>query len=142
MNLTEPQLTFLQNNRSAAMITIARDGTPKVARVGLALVDGRLWSSGTQNRTRTARLRRDPRCTLYVPDAAWRWLALETMVSILEGPDVPMQQVRMFRQMQNRPTGNLDWFGKVLSEEEFVRMMEQDGRLIYEFEITRCYGMV
>ena len=68
------------------MITIGESGFPKPVRVGIALVDGKLWSSGTQHRVRTWRLRRDPRCTLFVFDQAFRWLALETTVTILEGP--------------------------------------------------------
>ena len=66
------------------MITIGESGFPKPVRVGIALVDGKLWSSGTQHRVRTWRLRRDPRCTLFVFDQAFRWLALETTVTILE----------------------------------------------------------
>ncbi len=81
MSLSERDVQFLQDHHSAAMITIARDGTPKAARVGVALVDGRLWSSGTADRVRTKRLRRDPRCTLFVIDPGYDWLALETTVS-------------------------------------------------------------
>jgi uncharacterized pyridoxamine 5'-phosphate oxidase family protein len=142
MVLTEAQQIFLENNHSAAMITVGKDGKPKVARVGTALVDGRLWSSGTEERKRTARLRRDPRCTLFVFDAAWRWLTLETAVRILDGADMPSLQLKMFRQMQNRPTGDLSWLGKELSEAEFLSVMEQEHRLIYEFEILHAYGMV
>lgn len=142
MNLTESQRTFLETHPTAAMITNGRDGTPKVARVGVALVDGKLWSSGTQDRVRTPRLRRDPRCTLFVFDPGWSWLALETTVRILEGPDVPELSVRMFRQMQKRPAGDLSWFGKELSTEEFVKVMVEERRLIYEFDIKRGYGMV
>ena len=61
---------------------------------------------------------------------------------ILEGPDAIPLQVHLFRHMQNRPAGNLNWFGKELSEDEFVSAMEQEHRLIYEFEIDHCYGMV
>jgi uncharacterized pyridoxamine 5'-phosphate oxidase family protein len=85
MNLSESQRTFLENNHSAAMTTIGHDGTPRSVRVGVALVDGKLWSSGTQDRVRTARLRRDPRCTLFVFDAGWQWLTLDTIVRILDG---------------------------------------------------------
>lgn len=141
MELTDSQRAFLENTHTAAMITVARDGMPKVARVGVALVDGRLWSSGTQDRVRTARLRRDPRCTLFVFDATWRWLALETTVRILEGPDNYRLQALLFRRMQNRPAGDLSWFGKELSEDEFLRAMDQERRLIYEFESLRAYGM-
>ena len=82
------------------MITIGESGFPKPVRVGIALVDGKLWSSGTQHRVRTCRLRRDPRCTLFVFDQAFRWLALETTVTILEGPEAATQNLRLFRVMQ------------------------------------------
>ncbi len=141
MNLSESQRAFLDSHSAAAMITIGRDGMPRVARVGFKLVDGRLWSSGTQDRVRTNRLRRDPRCTLFVFDPGWSWLALDTTVRILEGPDAPELNLRLFRLMQNRPTGNLSWFGAEYSEEEFLRVMKEEKRLIYEFEVIRGYGM-
>lgn len=109
------------------MITIGRDSTPRVARVGIALVDGKLWSSGTQDRVRAARLRHDPRCTLLVFDAGWSWLALDTTVRILDGPDAPELNQRLFRQMQNRSTGNLSWFGREVSPDEFLRVMVEEG---------------
>jgi hypothetical protein len=62
-------------------------------------------------------------------------------VRILEGPDAPELSVRLFRLMQNRPTGNLSWFGGELSPEDFRRTMAEEQRLIYEFDITRSYGM-
>jgi hypothetical protein len=110
-------------------------------RVGVALVDGKLWSSGTQDRVRTARLRRDPRCTLFVLDAGWQWLTLDTTVHILDGADAPELNLRLMQQMQNRPAGNLNWFGRELSPEEFLQVMVEEKRLIYEFEIIRGYGM-
>jgi hypothetical protein len=66
MDLADADAEFLSSEHAAAMVTVGSDGRPKVARVGVALVDGRLWSSGRQDRVRTGRLRRDPRCTLYV----------------------------------------------------------------------------
>jgi Pyridoxamine 5'-phosphate oxidase len=142
INLTEPQIAFLQTQHGAAMITNAKDGLPRAVRVGVALVDGKLWSSGTQDRHRTARLRQDPRCTLFVFDSAYKFLTLETTVRLLEGSDVPELSLHMFRQMQNRPTGNLAWFGKDMTPEDFTQAMAQEKRLIYEFDISRAYGMV
>src|SRR5438067_3342012 len=89
MALSEHDSKFLEANHAAAMITVAKDGTPKVARVGVALIDGKIWSSGTRDRARTKRLRRDPRCTLYVHDNEFAWLALESNVTILDGDDAP-----------------------------------------------------
>jgi hypothetical protein len=141
MSLSESQRAFLELHHQAAMITAGRDGRPRVARVGVSLVDGKLWSSGTRDRVRTKRLRQDPRCTLFVFDAGWSWLALDTTVRILEGPDAPELNLRLFRLMQDRPAGELSWFGGELSGEDFLRTMAEEGRLIYEFEVIRGYGM-
>jgi PPOX class probable F420-dependent enzyme len=141
VTVSESDLEFLENNHSAAMITVAEDGVAKVAKVGVGLVDGKLWSSGTADRVRTRRLRADPRCTLFVHDAAYGWVALETTVTILDGPDVPELSVRLFRKMQGRLTGRLSWFGGDLTEEEFRQAMVDERRLIYEFGIHHTYGL-
>ena len=141
-NLTDAQRAFLESQRAAAMITPAADGMPRAVRVGVATVDGKLWSSGTEGRKRTARLRQDPRCTLFVFDNTWKFLTLETRVRILDGADVSELSLRMFRLMQNRPTGDLTWFGKTFGSEDFMRVMAEEKRLIYEFDITRAYGTV
>ena len=120
------------------MITVTPAGTAKAARVGVVVVDGKLWSSGTQERTRTRRLRSDPRCTLYVSDAQFGYLTLETTVTILEGAAVPDLSVRLFRQMQGREVGPLSWFGGDLEEDAFRHTMVEERRLIYEFEIQRA----
>lgn len=140
MALTPAQTAFLESQHSAAMITIGEGGIPKAVRVGVALVDGRLWSSGTQGPARTRRLRRDPRCTLFVFDQAFTWLTLETTVSILDGPVAATQNVRLFRVMQNRPAGSRSWFGGELDEAAFLQEMVDEKRLIYEFEVQRSYG--
>ena len=141
VSLSTKDLSFLEQNHSAAMITIAKSGVPKIARVGVAVVSGQLWSSGTQDRARTKRLRRDPRCSVFVWDTGFSWLALETLVTILEGPDVPDQSVRLFRTMMGRQTGPLIWNGEELEEGPFRQAMVEEGRLIYQFEVLRSYGL-
>ena len=89
--LSEHQRDFLEKTPSAAMITVSADGVAKPARIGLNVVDGRLWSSGTQGRVRTRRLRRDPRCTLYVHDAGeykpgGEWRRLEPGMTLTVEP--------------------------------------------------------
>ena len=141
MALSEHDTKFLEANHAAAMITVAKDGTPKVARVGVALIDGKIWSSGTRDRARTRRLRRDPRCTLYVHDNEFAWLALESAVTILDGDDAPQLNLKLFRLMQSRPTGPLSWFGGELDEPTFLEKMVEEQRLIYQFEVGRTYGL-
>ena len=142
MDLNEQQRAFLEKARGAAMITLRADGSPVAVRVGVALVDGKLWSSGTHDRARTRWLRRDPRSTLFVYDpAGFGYLNIESRVRILEGPQAPEQNMRLFRVMQGRPTGQLAWFGSEKSEEEFLQTMIDERRLIYEFEPVRVSGL-
>jgi|CXWL01.1.fsa_nt_gi uncharacterized pyridoxamine 5'-phosphate oxidase family protein len=143
--LDEGAITFLEKNHGAAMTTLGKDGTPHTVRIGLALVDGKIWSSGTQDRLRTKHLRRDPRSTLFVFDNAWAYLGLECRVKILEGADVPDLSVRLFEIMQvempGRTPGTLNWYGQEKSHEEFKRLMVEERRIIYEFEVLRTYGL-
>lgn len=141
MELNDDQRGFLDSNRSAAMITVGEDGLPKAVRVGVAVVDGRVWSSGTRDRVRTSRLMRDPRCTLFIFGTGFEALTLETTVEILDGLDVATQSVRLFRQMQGRPEGPLMWYGEELEEDAFRATMLEQGRVIYQFEVTRGYGL-
>lgn len=142
MELTEDQHAFLQDNHAAAMITIARDGTPKAVRVGVAVVDGRIESSGTRGRLRTKRLRRDPRSTLFVFDRGFSYVTIEANVTIREGEDAPQRNLALFRVMQNRPAGPLGWYGEELDEQEFLDRMVAEERLVYEFEPLKVYGSV
>jgi hypothetical protein len=140
VQLNDRDLAFLADHHSAAMITVTPEGVAKTARVGVTLVDGRLWSSGTQDRVRTRRLRQDPRCTVFAFSDSYRWLALEAAVTILDGPDAPELSLRLFRTMQGRPTGRLSWFGGELDEPDFREKMVAEQRLIYEFDVQRSYG--
>ncbi len=83
-----------------------------------------------------------PCSSLILFDSSWGFLTLDTTVRLLEGADAPELNLRLFRQMQNRPTGNLNWFGGELDPEAFLQVMAEEKRLIYEFEIIRGYGMV
>lgn len=141
MGLTPADASFVEANPQAAMITIGADGMPKTARVAVGIVDGRLWSSGTRDRVRTRRLVRDPRCTLYVHEAGPRWLTLETTVRILDDESVPEHSLAFFRQLQHKPTGPLSWFGGEHDEAAFLDLLRSEGRILYEFDVHRSYGL-
>jgi hypothetical protein len=68
-------------------------------------------------------------------------MTLESTVTVLDGPDAPNRNLRLFRVMQDRPTGPLSWFGAELDEDDFLRAMVGEQRLIYEFGVRRTYGM-
>ena len=123
---------FLEGNHSAIMTTLKKDGTPHVARVGVGLVDGKLWSSGTQTRVRTKYLRRDPRSTLCVlgKDSRYKWMGIESRVTILDGPDAPELNLALYRELAGEPDDT----------DEYLEAMVKEQRLIYEFSIQRTYG--
>jgi hypothetical protein len=142
--LDDRQRAFIAQNgaRSTAMVTLRHDGTPHAVRVGIVVVDGKIWSSGTRTRRRTAHLKRDPRSTLSIFDAAWQWLSLECRVTILDGPDAPALNLQLSRAMlPDYPAGRMNWFGRDVSEDEFLQIMVDEQRLVYEFDVLRAYGM-
>ena len=124
---------FLEKHHGAVVATLKDDGSPHVARVAVALMGAVLWSSGTQDRVRTGHLRRDSRATLCVLDGSnpYAWMGIESHVRILDGADAPELNVRLFRVMQNRPSGPLSWFGAELDEDAFRARMVEEGRLIF-----------
>ncbi len=125
------------------MTTLRRDGTPHTVRIGVSVVDGKIWSSGTRDRVRTRHLRRDPRSTLFIFDSNWRWLALECRVDILDGRDAAELNLRLFEEMQRgqAPAGRIAWFGSEHTTDEFLQIMRDERRLIYEFNVERFYGV-
>jgi hypothetical protein len=142
--------TFIEDHPDAAMVTLRRDGTAHMARIEVAVVDGRLWSSGSPTLVRTVNLRRDPRASLMVfaapPDP--RWVGLETEVALLEGPDAPDLHVRLMhaRHGDAAPEGMIighdDALGhdRAYPEDEYLDHIRAEQRLIYDFEVRRAYG--
>lgn len=124
---------FLTKHHSAVMTSIKPDGRPHVARIACGLVDDKLWSSGTRTRARTRYLRGDPRSTLMVLDLStpYRWMALETTVTIRDGEGAVDENLALYRVLAGEPD-DLDEYRKAMVDEQ---------RLIYEFEIERSYGM-
>lgn len=142
--LDEKAQAFLERNHAAAMITLRRDGTSHVARVGIAVEGGKIRSSSNESRLRTRNVRRDPRATLFVFDTtdlanAAQWLALECRVTIIEGASVPEETLKLFRVMQDRPD-TVVWAGEEKDNDTFRQMMVDDHRILYEFEVLRAYG--
>lgn len=141
MILSPADAAFIDQNPSAAMITVDADGTAKAVRVVVAVVDGRLWSTGTIDRARTRRLRRDPRATLFVFEYSHCYRSLETTVTIIDGERGIDANVRLFRKLRGRPTGPISFFGTDYDEDEFRRVLADDGRIVYEFDVLRATGV-
>jgi hypothetical protein len=148
MELDEKTTAYINANRDAAMVALRRDGTPHVTRIVAGLVDGVLVSSGTRSRLRTRLLTRDPRCTLFffeTTPAAGRafggYLSLETTVTIHDGPEGLQRSVEYFKRIFGTTAdGKVTYGGKTYTEDEALEALERDGRILYEFNVTRAYG--
>lgn len=126
---------FLEIHHGAVQTTLRKDGSPHVARIGVGLVDGKLWSSSTQTRLRTKHLRRDPRSSLLVMNSGnpQNWVGLDCRVTILDGPDAPQQNLALYRVVAGKDPDDID---------EYLDAMVAEQRIVYEFEILRSYGQL
>ena len=141
MSMTPGAFQFVAEHGAASMITVDDDGVPKPVRISYTVVDGKIWSSGTQSRVRTKRLRKDPSATLFIWDPVFDFLSVHTTVTILDGPDAAELNLRYFRLLQGKPEGPLTWMGAGdYDDEAFRAQMVADERLIYQFEPTAAFG--
>lgn len=103
-----------------------------MARIGVGLVEGKLWSSSTKTRVRHKYLQRDPRSTLMVlhPETPYQWLGIESKVTIHDGPDAAEKNLTLYRELAGEPD----------DLEEYMTAMVKEQRVIYEFSIDRTYG--
>jgi hypothetical protein len=141
MALTDSERAFIAANSDAGMVTAGPDGFPKAVRVTVGFVGDRLLSSSTAERVRTRRLREDPRCTLFVFAPQFTWLTLETKVTMVEGPEAIDLSIALFRSLQQAPTGPISWFTGPTEEADLRQILVDQGRLLYDFEVTKAYGM-
>jgi len=141
-DLTSEQLAFLESKPAVAMITVGDDGYAKPVRMGFAMLDGGLVATATEDRTRTHRLRSDPRCTLYFNDDKYAYLAVETKVTIIDGEAGIEDSMRLVRHWQNQPEGPVTWFGATLQPDEFRQAMVDEKRIVFRFEVINAYGML
>lgn len=142
--LTDAQQDFVRQNTAAAMTTLGRDGTPHSVRVNVGLVDGKLWSSSTADRSRTRNLRRDPRATLMIWEPGHRYLTVVTRANVIDDPDeVYDKSVVMYRAIAGSgPDDPLVRNGVVVTEDELRRTLREENRVLYELTPTRVYGNV
>lgn len=127
-------MKYLEQYHDAVQTTIKKDGAPHVARVGVGLVDGKLWSSSTNTRVRTKHLRRDPRCTLMILGGTrWEWLGLDTEVEIIDDGDGTIaENLALYRKLAGKDPDDMA---------DYERGMRDEQRIVYEFHIKRAYGM-
>jgi PPOX class probable F420-dependent enzyme len=121
--LSEQQRAFLEANHSAVMATVDDQGRPHAVPVLCALIDGRLWSSGTDLRQRTRYLAARPYGSLTVlTKGFWgEWLTVSGPVETRRDRRVD-DNLRLHRAATGRDPDDL---------EEYRAAMVAERRLVY-----------
>jgi PPOX class probable F420-dependent enzyme len=132
-------LEFVAAHRHGVLVTLRRDGRPQLSNIFyLAGPDGTVRVSVTDDRAKTANLRRDPRAQLYVTrDDFFAYVVLDGTASLspvageIDDPVVD-ELVDMYRLASGE---HPDWA-------EFRRAMVTDGGLVLTLSAPRAYGML
>ena len=106
--LSEHHRSFLAANHTAVMATVDDRGRPHAVPVLCALIDGRLWSSGTDLRVRTRYLEARPHASLTVlAKGFWgEWLGVSGPVEIRRDRRVE-DNLRLYRAVTGRDPDDL-----------------------------------
>ena len=129
---------LVATSQHGVLTTIKRDGRPQLSNVVYAFgPDEVIRVSVTDDRAKTANLRRDPRASLHVSrDDFWAYAVAEgtaRLLPVAEAPDDPTVEalVELYRTVAGEHD---DW-------DEYRRAMVADRRLVVELPVERLYGM-
>jgi PPOX class probable F420-dependent enzyme len=129
--LSARQRAFLEANHRAVMATVDDRGRPHAVPVLCALVDGRLWSSGTDLRVRTRHLAARPHASLTVLGQGFggEWLTVSGPVETRRQHRVE-DNLRLYRAITGHDPDDL---------EEYRAAMVAERRLVYVLTPERVY---
>jgi PPOX class probable F420-dependent enzyme len=138
MDLTDA-LAFARDRRQGVLATIRANGRPQLSNILFIPGDGdTLRISVTDDRAKTANLRRDPRASLYVVgDTFWQYVVIEAAVELTPvaadpGDATVEALVEYYRAGQGE---HPNW-------DEYRAAMVADRRLVVTLRPERAYGMV
>ena len=125
--------------RTAVLITIRQDGRAQSSDVAYAVRDdGSFHISVTDDRAKTANMRRDPRVVLHVTEpSSWSYTSFDGKVELLPVATAPDDTtvdklVAYYRSVSGE---HADW-------DEYRQAMVDDGRLLVVFTPTSVVGQV
>ena len=123
-------LDYVRSNDRAVLATKARDGTPQMSPVTLAVVDDTVVMSTRDTAFKVKNLHRDPQSWLCVFPEKWlgRWAQLECQAEIISGEAALDSLVEYYRTLQGE---HPDW-------DDYRRAMVEDQRCLVRFHITKA----
>ena len=131
-------LDFAGDRSRGVLMTLRSNGRPQASNIVYALDDGLLRISVTDDRAKTANLRRDPRASLHVTsDDFWQYVVLEADAELTpvarEPGDATCLELRDYYRAVSGEHD--DW-------DDYDAAMIRDRRLVLRLRPTHAYGMV
>lgn len=127
------ETAFVREHPRAVLITRRRDGGIQASPIRILLDDEERIVATTREATAKARnLARDPSCALCVISSEWQgaWLTIEATTEIVHLPEA-LEALRSFYLARD---------GSVADPKEFERIMNEEGRVLLRFTVTRSGG--
>jgi PPOX class probable F420-dependent enzyme len=126
---------LLRDGHRGMLATIKRDGRPQLSNVVYSYHDGAIRISVTDDRAKTANLRRDPRASFHVSPDFWSYAVAEgtaTLTPVAAAPDDATvdELVAVYRDVSGEHS---DW-------DEFRAAMVEERRLVVRVQVERLYG--
>ena len=132
-------LRWATGRTPAVLITIKSDGSPQSSDVAVAVIDGELVMSITDDRAKTANIRRDPRVVVHITAPAdWSYVAFSgeavlSPVTTDPGDATADELVAYYETVSGGP--HPDW-------DEYRAAMTAEKRLTCRLRPTRAVGHV
>ena len=117
---------FLAEHHQGVLVTIKADGRPQLSNVVYGVMGGEVWISTTDDRAKTANLRRDPRASLHVSsDDFWTYLVVEgearvSQVAREPGDEVCRALLDLYNSVASQPHPDPDEFHAAMVDERRV----------------------
>jgi PPOX class probable F420-dependent enzyme len=135
----EQALEFAAQNKTAALITIRRDGRPQSSDISYDIKNGVFRVSVTDDRAKTRNMRRDPRVVLHVsrPDQ-WSYVSFDGTVELSPVAAVPgdatcLMLADQYESVAGQP--HPDW-------DEYFEAMVADRRLLARIRPASVVGVL
>jgi PPOX class probable F420-dependent enzyme len=135
----ERALEFAGRHKTAALITIRRDGRPQSSDISYDIADGEFRISVTDDRAKTRNMRRDPRVVLHVSrPEEWSYVSFDGVVELSPIATEPGDATCLLLADQYESvTGgpHPDW-------DEYFAAMVADRRLLARMRPTSAVGVL
>ena len=132
-------LEFAGRHRTAALITIRRDGRPQSSDISYDVKDGAIRMSVTEDRAKTRNMRRDPRVVVHLsrPDRH-SYVSFDGTVELTPparepGDDTCRQLAEQYESVTGQP--HPDW-------DEYYEAMVNEQRLLARFTPNSAVGQI